>query len=189
VSGYNVIKEVALALQDLLRTEITNSGVAPLAAVPIELESPAELKGTAKAVSLWLYRVAREADTLNYPPPRPAPDLLSYPPLPLTLHFLITPLVDKKPDVEQEILGKVLQVFNDHPMLRGTGFKEEVRIVLDTPSVDDLTRVWDALKEPYQLSVCYQVQVVAIESDLQPLRGTPVVVKQTSYSQIVEVRS
>ena len=42
---------------------------------------------------------------------------------------------------------------------------EELRISLMPLTLEELTRIWEALQEPYQLSVCYQVRVVRIESE------------------------
>jgi hypothetical protein len=46
----------------------------------------------------------------------------------------------------------------------GRNVAEELRIVLCRLTLEELTRVWHALREPYRLSVCYQVRVVQIES-------------------------
>ena len=46
----------------------------------------------AEGLSLWLYRVLRDDMRLNDPPERLAPTLFRAPPLPLRLHYLITPV-------------------------------------------------------------------------------------------------
>ena len=87
----------------------------------------------------------------------------------------------------------MLQVFNDHAILRGSDLQEslrgttvQLRLSLETLSLEELTRVWDALNEPYQLSVCYQVQVVTIESALEPVLAPPVLVRNSAYDQILD---
>ena len=64
---------------------------------------------------------------------------------------------------------------------------ESFRLSLEPHSLEELTRVWDALKEPYQLSVSYHVQVVEIDSDREPLEVAPVGAKDTEYYQIKSV--
>jgi hypothetical protein len=50
-----------------------------------------------------------------------------------------------------------------------------------------LSLVWEALGEPYQLSVTYLVQVAKIDSDLELIKSSPVLDKQTTYAQILSV--
>ena len=41
---------------------------------------------------------------------------------------------------------------------------EELRIVFCRLSLEELTRVWEALREPYRLSICYEVRVTRVDS-------------------------
>ncbi len=145
------------------------------------------------AISLWLYRVARNADLLNAPPER-VDDQLKRQPLPIDLFYLVAPITATS-DNEQALLGKVLQVFAEHAILRGTDLQDdlegettELRLTLETLTLEELTRVWTALAEPYQLSASYRVQVVRIDSELEPSRVHPVHRRRTHYQQIVGVR-
>ena len=62
----------------------------------------------------------------------------------------------------------MLQVFHDNAiiLLRDTtnDIFEELRIIFKRLSLEELTRIWEALREPYRLSVCYQVQVNRVDS-------------------------
>ena len=44
---------------------------------------------------------------------------------------------------------------------------EELRIIFCRLTLEELTRIWDALREPYRLSVCYQVRVSRICSGVE----------------------
>jgi len=95
-------------------------------------------------------------------------------------------------DNEQALLGKVLQAFAEHAILRGTDLKDdlegettELRLTLETLTLEELTRVWTALAEPYQLSASYRVQVVRIDSELESMRVHPVHRRRAHYDQIV----
>jgi hypothetical protein len=192
VSDYTSLAAVSLALQKLLEGEITNSTDPQLNGVKVFLYSPKRMKEeNENGISLWLYRVNREADTLNRPPERVAPNRLRQQPLPLTLHFLITPML-AEPQDEQAVLGKVVQVLNDHSILSGAQVGPvlgadgtELHVVLDGLTLEELARVWDVLKEPYQLSVCYVVQTVAIDSDLDVTVRPPVLTGDERVHQIV----
>lgn len=131
-----------------------------------------------EGVSIWLYRVARDEDLLNAPPPVARRGQFEHAPLPVRLHYLVTPLVARKSPLgsalEQTILGKLLQLFHDHPRFRGpallgdfTGdLRVELTVRLESMSLEDITRVWDALDASYELSVSYEVTVVEIRSEL-----------------------
>ena len=95
---------------------------------------------------------------------------LKYPPLSLSLFYLVTPHTG---NIEKDhiILGKVMQIFHDNSILRGSGLHEnlvgeELRLILTHLSIDDLNKVWTLIygSKPYKLSVCYEVTPVAIES-------------------------
>ena len=60
-----------------------------------------------------------------------------------------------------------------------------MRLVLDAPSLQELSLVWESLNEPYHLSVSYTVQVVAIDSDADLAVTPPVLVSTQLPAQIV----
>jgi hypothetical protein len=194
VSDYSVIRAVSQTLDTLLTTFITNSSDVQIKNIPVELLSPKEMEAANEdlGVSLWLYRATRMAEMLNEPPERKMNQIIPTP-LPVLLHYLVTPIA-KDPLTRHALMGKVLQVFNDHSILRGAdlqgilqGTTEQLRITLEALSLEDLSLIWDALNEPYQLSVSYLVQVVKIDSEFEPVQSSLVVEKDTKYTQILSV--
>lgn len=198
MSEFTAIRAVTKTLQALLEQHITNSPEPQLNGVPIDLSSPKEMRVAAgmnqpNGISLWLYRFTRNGDVLNHPPER-VDDELRPQPLPIDLYYLVAPIT-ATPDAEQALLGRVLQVFADHAILRGPDLRDdlegepaELRLTLETLTLEELTRVWDALAEPYQLSASYRVQVVRIDSAREPLRASPVLTKRSRYDQILAAR-
>jgi hypothetical protein len=193
MSDYTAIAAVSTTLQELLRQTITLSSDPQLKSVPIELLSPREIvdAGGVIAVSVWLYRVARNSDVLNCPGMRLSKDRTLRQPLPLDLHYLVTPMTTKAED-RQALLGRPLQTFNDHASLRGAdlrgslaGSDEELRVILEALTIEELGRIWDTFDEEYQISLSYMVQVVRIDSDIEAVRTPPVVIKEAVYSEIV----
>lgn len=184
MSNFDAVWAVSRTLQALLTQQIEMD---PLFTqkIPVVLESPKAIRAANSTVeggslSIWLYRVVRNEFLLNRQPTRIAADRVVHPGIPINLHYLITPMHETA-DMQQTVLGKVLQVFNDHMLLRGSDLQEalrdsaeELRLSLETLSLEELTRVWGALFEPYQLSVSYSVQVVTIDSALEPSKATPV---------------
>lgn len=144
----------------------------------VSLRNPEEMaEKNDQGLSLWLYRITRDEDRLNDPPERISPTLFHEPPLPLRLHYLFTPVVDpstaNNTEIEQRVLGKVLQTLYGHPVFRGTdlsgdfsGTDSELRVRLEPMSLEDATRVWNALEQPYQLSISYEVTLVRIASEI-----------------------
>jgi hypothetical protein len=144
----------------------------------VSLNTPDEMvELRQQGVSLWLYRVVRDENLLNDPPRRINKLQYRHTPLPVRLHYLVTPLVARNQpagtELEQRVLGKILQVLHDHAKLRGpdlhgdfTGRSDvELFLRLEPLSLDEITKVWYSLDESYQLCVSYEVSVVTIDSD------------------------
>jgi hypothetical protein len=195
MSDYTVISAVSGTLKELLKQNITLSPDAELNGVEIFLLSPKEMQdaGNNTGISVWLYKVSRMSEMLNEPPERRGPSQIARVPLPILLFYLVTPITSD-PETRHTLLGRVLQVLNDHAILRGSdlqgtlqGTTEQLRVNLEALSLEELSLVWEALSEPYQLSVTYLVQVVKIDSDMELVKSSPVVEKETTYSQILSV--
>lgn len=149
---------------------------------PEEMDS-ANMSG----LSIWLYRICRDPDLVNSPPRRLGPDRMEPERLPLRLHYLMTPVVNEAtqvgndPGLEQFVIGKVLQTFHDHPILRGpellgdlAGSGEPVVIRLEHFGLEEITRVWDALGATFQLCISYEVSFAMVCSDRVPEAVVPV---------------
>lgn len=162
----------------------------------VSLATPQEMnEKPAEGLSVWLYRIIRDEQRLNDPPVRISATELQPPPLPVRLHYLITPVTNQQtgdPETEQLILGKVLQMFHSQSVLRGadlqaefSGTETELRVRLEPQSLEEVTRVWEALEGSYQLSVSYEVSVVNILPELEPEQVSPVMISMPEYGLIV----
>jgi hypothetical protein len=195
MSDYTVISAVSSTIQGVLQTNITSSTHPAFPGVDIYLLSPKEMQeaGNSLGISVWLYKVTRMAEMLNEPPERIGPNQIARTPLPVLLFYLITPF-SPDPGTRHVLLGRVLQVLYDHAILRGAdlqgalaGTTEQLRLNLEALSLEELSLVWEALNEPYQLSVTYLVQVAKIDSEFAPVKTGRVIEKETEYSQILSV--
>jgi len=142
----------------------------------VSLSNPQEmLENHVEGLSVWLYRIVRDEELLNAPPVRDDGGV-RLPPLPVRLHLLMTPLrtadVVNGPELEQVVLGKVLQSLYDHACFRGAdlqgdlaGTASEFHVRLEPMTLEDITRVWSALDAPYELSVSYEVTLARIRSE------------------------
>jgi len=175
VSDYKIINAVSLLLRKtlwegfVLDPEIKEQ-------VPsiesIALTNPAEKIGDDnRSLSLWLYQVQQNEFLRNVRPTRIPDDasVVRMPPLALNLFYLLTPSA-KSMEGNQLILGRSMQILHDNPVLPvksgpdATKAEEEIRISMCHRDLRELAEVWEALQQPYRLSVCYEVRVPRIES-------------------------
>ncbi len=185
----NVLADTSETLRKLLEDEFAADfgpgGIASFftgAGTEVSIDTPEGMtQANRQGLSVWLYRVARDETRLNDPPTvRPLAaggvELLP-PPLPLRLHYLMTPIAPKAPDTEQKILGRVLRAFHSRPLVSGAllqgdlmGSGAEIAVRLEQMSLEEITRVWEALEGSYQLSVSYEVTLALVHSAALPLR-------------------
>lgn len=194
MGDFTAISATSHTLKTLLETYITDETTAPLAGTPIDLRTPEELRiaGIRNAISLWCYRVVRCAEVLNRPETRIPPDRVKRPAFPIELHYLITPLATAAAD-EQTLMGRVVQVLHDYAIVRGAAIPAsvaaqlpaEMRVNFEALTLEELTRVWHALKADYQLSVSYQVQLIEIDSMRDPRRAAAVFERDAEVAQVV----
>ena len=194
MSQYTALRQVTnlliTRLTDAFRAEPLLNALLAMGLV-VSPRTPAEMQTGSppqQGLSVWLYQVDRDEFLLNRPPERVAPDLFRRPPVPLDLHYLVTPMIDD-PINEQLMLGKVVQVMNDQAIFPADPadpeLTDEIRATLENPGVDALSRIWTALDQPHRLSVSYLLQIVTIDSGEQPERGLPVLEETTVYEQVV----
>jgi hypothetical protein len=202
---YQALNATSKTLLGYLQTQILadpflNGPASPwnLRGMKVTLNTPEEMdQNSEEGISLWLYRVIRDDERLNAPPLRLSATELQLPPLPMRLHYLVTPITTRAnagdPDTEQYLLGKVLQALHARPTLRGAdlrgelvGSDAELNVRLETLNLDEIARVWDALESSYQLSVSYEVSVVNIDSALEPEGVIPVEVLMPEIGLIAD---
>jgi hypothetical protein len=191
VSDYTVIAEVGEALVRVLWEEIQLDPQVSLLIDNenrISLQSPKDLaEDNSVRLSIYLYRVVEDPFLKNQPMTTLEGRRQRVAPLALDLCYLVTPLVGT-PREQQIVLGKLMQVFFDRALIVGTDLSpgmaeanEDVRIVLNPVSLEETTRVWQALEMSYRLSVCYIVRVALVDSRRRR-ETTPVVERQGEFA-------
>lgn len=199
---YTSIRAASKTLTNLLLTSFqADLNLASLfgaaGSMQVSLATPEEMsQGSINGLSVWLYRIVRDEEHVNDPPLRIAYNLLQPPPLPLRLHYLLTPLANGPagtgPLTEQLLMGKTLQVLHDHPKLRGADLQDdligapvELYVRLESLNLQEIYEIWNALEISYRLSVSYEVSVVNIDAAVQPQRVSPVLAARPDFAQIV----
>jgi hypothetical protein len=191
---YQALRATSLTLAEYLRARLrTDPALAPMfdpglgGAKDVFLNTPEEMvRAGLQGLSLWLYRLNRDEFRLNDPPRRVGFDRVERHRLPLRLYYLVTPIVTPAnpadgPAVEQLVLGSVLQAFHDRPLLRGAdlvgelvGTDAEVRVRFQPMTLEEITRVWDALEQSYQLCLTYEMSIAWIASREESAEAAPV---------------
>lgn len=173
MSSYKVIAEVSKKLRELLWQAFEpDAEINPMILnneAAIVFSNPTQTaRDAANRLSLWLYQITENEFMKNQPPTRAnGHQALQFPPLALNLYYLVTPFATDG-ESDHLLLGRTLQVLYDNAnvLLRDAGneVSEELRIIFCRLTLEELTRIWEALREPYRLSVCYQVRVLSVES-------------------------
>jgi hypothetical protein len=176
MSSYLIISEVSAILRQILWESFeSDSIVQPIigSESAIVMVNPTETaQDSSNRLSLWLYQITEDEFVKNRPMVRGTNGNTSqYPPLTLNFYYLVTPFAPSG-ESNQIVLGKTLQVLYDNAIIiisdPDNDIAEELRIILCRLTLEELTRIWDALREPYRLSVCYQIRVAEIDSQRIP---------------------
>ena len=145
-------------------------------------------------LSLWLYQVSENEYLRNRPQAVASDGTLRRPPLALSLNYLVTPVAKPGPGSggppaaelhSQELLGKVLETFHDNAIIAlvDGAVAEELHLALCRMTIVELSEVWEALRQPYRLSVCYRVNVARIDSR-HISRGALIVERRLEYHEL-----
>lgn len=140
------------------------------------------------SLSLYLYRVSENADMKNRPLQRIGDAQLRQTPLSLNFYYLLTPITNSTEN-DHRLLSKAMLIFYDNAILKGAQLEgslrtnaEELRIILNPMTLEDLNRLWSAFLRPMRLSVCYEVKVIYIDSERE-LTSAEVLRKRLELTQ------
>ncbi len=165
--------------------DVTQTLVNLLQGLDITLDSPAQLPTASTGgesfsrVNLYLYQVSENPYTKNQPWTTRTGGAQEYPPLSLNLYYLLTPFASDAISAQQ-VLTHAMQLLYVNSIVSDDQLSDSLRLTssqlsinLCQMSLEELTRVWNALQTPYRLSVSYEVRVVLIESMIQtqPVRA------------------
>lgn len=171
VSSYQVIAAVSRALRRLLWEQFDEDPVVRDivgSEMAIVFDNPTDTAAdTANRLSLWLYEITENEFVKNQPAARDdGPGTVRVAPLALNFNYLVTPF-GRSGEADLLLLGKTMQVLYDNAttlLADADNSAEELHIVLRRLTLEELTLVWQALRESYRLSVCYEVRVAQVES-------------------------
>lgn len=171
MSASTAIGMVSESLRNLLVGEMT---ITPPPAVTVL--APDESGGGSRRVNLFLYKAQENASlkNLDWQPKRGNSSRLVPPPLSLNLFYLVTTYAPNDPQsgnsAAHELLGEAMRVFYENPIVSPAYLTEgladanhQIKIMLNTLDLEELSRVWNTFTQPFRLSVLYEVSVVQID--------------------------
>jgi hypothetical protein len=189
MSNATAVAAVTLTLQAILGSSVpADPGLTDTTVTTLPPDK-ARGNNNANQLNLFLYQVLPNPAwrNMNMPGQVIAGETGS-PPLPLTLHYLITAFGRDNDTVQpfsHQLLGKAMSVLYDHALLGPDEIRaataaslptsdldrqvERVRITLQPLSLEEISKLWTGLATQYRLSVSYEVSVALIEST-QPSR-------------------
>jgi hypothetical protein len=196
VSNPLAIAAVTATLRKLL---VSGVGIPEVTARPLD---NARRSQTGKQLNLFLYQVLPDAAWRNRDMPRQAwPGETGYPPLPLTLSYLLTAYSDDEDDTNaHQLLGQAMSVLHDHPLFGAQEIQnatgqvpgsdlheqiERVRITLQPLTFEELSKLWTTFQTHYRVSAAYQVSLVLIESKRPPKTPLPVLQRGENDTGVV----
>lgn len=193
MSSYIVISSVSEALREIIWQAI-DADAAVRAIVGSEsaivFKNPTETaRDSANRLSLWLYQVTENEFLKNQPMERVnGGSRIRQTPMAVNLYYLLTPFAPSG-EADHLLLGKSMQTLYDNAIVIlhdpvGAVF-EELRITFCRLTLEELTRIWEALQAPYRLSVCYSVRVTRIDS-LRESNKARVIERVGRYGEAVQ---
>lgn len=174
MADFGVIADVSATLQSVL-----TEAVRPLAPAPNEpFAEVHDLQGVIPTapprLTLFLFEVIEDPSARNRPRTYNgvAPDVgLRRPTMALQLRFLVTPWSGDR-FTDHRLLGRAMQVLYDGAILSGpqllgglAGRDDALKLNLEPLTLEERTRIWHAVQQPYRLSVIYNVRVVHVDSE------------------------
>jgi hypothetical protein len=175
MASSTIIRSVTQSLLKILQTDLD-----PLvASASIKAAPPEKLADESGAVVyVYLYQVLENAQLRNAGPtrtPGQSPAVLRSDPLALDLYFLVIPFASSSNYLDTyTILGKTMQSLHDHAIfspgqlgisdLTEDEAKQEYRLTLNPLPPGDMFELWQAVSQPYRLSIAYMVRTVTLDS-------------------------
>lgn len=186
MASWQLIKSAGLTLVDLLSRQIQS--VPKFATVTVHLASASSFKDLSEStdpfVTLFLFRITDNAEMRNGAQRHYADGSTSRQPLPLELCYLVTPWARRADQSfstdfaatqeEHELLGLILQTLYDHAEIGRSELFEDgtsavwnaddsLQLILESLSIDDQYRIWDASELGYRTSLAYRVRVMGLD--------------------------
>jgi Pvc16 N-terminal domain len=161
------------SITDLLTTQLTNAVKA--SPMYVHHNFPFDVSGLMPAVSrtdgtnvmsLYLLHVGRDPYWRNTPVQGQRGQLNTSQPLSLNLSYLLTTYADKNWQMEQYLMSVALSYFHANPIYKSA--TAEFTVTVEADSIEEMSRLWQAITVPIRLSAMFRVAVVFLTPAMPP---------------------
>jgi hypothetical protein len=173
VADFTAVDQVSRALQRVLTValEAVDEDDPPIARLHNLQPPPA---GQPPVLTLFLYEISEDHTLRNRGPERVLETVegeqryrMTRASMPLVLRYLVTAWAADR-NTEHLMIGRTMQVLYERQVRRGADLDPELdlpflSITLAPLTLEERTRVWWAIQQPYRLSLNYEVRVVDVD--------------------------
>lgn len=200
------IHDVTAALRALIKADLIDTQRSGFSNADVTLQPPGDQLTTNLGINLYLYRVEQNPQFRNMAwrgdrSHQPADRI----PLALNLSYLVTPTAQMTDGVVSDLghtmLGIAMNVLHQNPLLTSVHTPqfdasaelpqylrdsyEPIVIALLPTSIDELSKIWATINQPYRLSVAYEVSLVEIIEPARALARSQVLSTGIDVEQIL----
>ena len=168
MGDFNIISDVSNSilktLRDNLCPELIQSPESIMLTIPSDKNADFQL-------GMYLYDIQEMREYRQTEYVRVSPSKRKLPPKPLNLYYAV--YINSKSQMsvdaenEQRILGRVMQILMDFPVLSEEFLEEDemgATVTIQTMSFEEKTKLWSVLNIPYQLAIYFSVAPVLLSS-------------------------
>lgn len=121
-------------------------------------------------LSLYLLHVSRDPFWRNTPVQGQRAQLNTSQPLSLNLSYLLTSYADKSWHMEQYLMSVALSYFHANPIniINTPTLKAEFTVTVEADSIEEMSRLWQAITVPIRLSSMFRVAVIFLTPETPP---------------------
>jgi len=168
MGDFNIISDVSNSilktLRDNLCPELIQSPESIMLTIPSDKNADFQL-------GMYLYDIQEMREYRQTEYVRVSPSKRKLPPKPLNLYYAV--YINSKSQMsvdaenEQRILGRVMQILMDFPVLSEEFLEEDemgATVTIQTMSFEEKPKLWSVLNIPYQLAIYFSVAPVLLSS-------------------------
>jgi Pvc16 N-terminal domain len=194
VASYSAVRIVAETFERILTEALATIQPGPPVARLHDLRP--QPSGSPPVLALFFYEIVEDATMRNRPRRSEMVGStyeLRKPAVPLILRFLLVPYAGDRA-AEFEMLGRTIQVLHQRPIRLPADLppalatSEGLAITLAPLTLEERTRVWWSISQPYRLSLNYEIRVVEIDPDVQDAAMGSVASRQADFAAPDEER-
>lgn len=170
MAGFTIISDVSEKLVRVLQNELVPDLIT--GSDGIALCSPADKSDV--SLGLFLFDIRESEEIRRSSMVTQGLNSIQYPPIFMNLYYMVTAYavgdVKYRMSVEQRILGKVIQLFHDYPLISIDSVAPDdlsgvdMRIEMLRMDTEKKSKIWNFPNIPYKTSIFYKVSPIAIDS-------------------------